>query len=229
LLGSERQGRHRAGSPFGRAAVVGAPAMSRLLRLRSSRRRPILGLVLRARDGHVRTAARSRGSTPIASHDAGTPRRSSTTQQRSELTRPIRARLRRSSPSCAPPATVPTGAGLRGLIVILWRAGATHPRSAGARRGRSRLSPRRLARLSRQRRTAPRGMNALNLVHLHAYLPPLSPVPGSARGPARLPATRPLRRRRHQPPPPRCGSRTTLEGEIERRLRDLAGQAMLEA
>ena len=37
--------------------------------------------------------------------------------------RPTRRRSRRSSPSCAPPATTLHGQRLRGLIVVLWRAG----------------------------------------------------------------------------------------------------------
>jgi len=72
-------------------------------------------------------------------------------------------------------------------------------------------------------------MNALNLVHLHAYVPPLSPVPGER------PRTSALAR--HQAPPATAPPASAtpvrleddLEGEIERRLRDLAGQAMLEA
>src|SRR5215213_4247198 len=42
---------------------------------------------------------------------------------RGSATRPIRPRSRRSSRSCAPPATASTAKRLRGLIVVLWRAG----------------------------------------------------------------------------------------------------------
>jgi integrase len=38
-------------------------------------------------------------------------------------TRPIRPRSRRSSPRCARPGEAPHGRRLRGLMVILWRAG----------------------------------------------------------------------------------------------------------
>jgi hypothetical protein len=74
-----------------------------------------------------------------------------------------------------------------------------------------------------------RARDALNLVHLHAYVPPGSPVPGER------PRTSALARYqaasgdgatslRHP-----GAARGDLEGEIERWLRDLAGQAMVGA
>ncbi len=54
---------------------------------------------------------------------AGLPHRPVRRATRACATRPIHRRSRRSSPSCAPPAIGPTGAGCAALIVILWRAG----------------------------------------------------------------------------------------------------------
>ena len=76
---------------------------------------------------------------------------------RASATRPTRRPSRRSSPSCATPAAGLTAARLRALIVVLWRAGPAHPRSARARRGRPRPAPRLAARAPRQGRPPPRG------------------------------------------------------------------------
>lgn len=83
----------------------------------------MLGLVPRVRRrGHVRTAARPCWPTSLAGDHGGfTPVGRRVT--RACAIRRIRRRSRRSSPSCALQEMARTAAGLRGLIVILWRVG----------------------------------------------------------------------------------------------------------
>ena len=89
----------------------------------SLRTRPILGSSDEPEEGSCLSCC----SIALVDADHRRPCRDSTPADR-RVTRvcaipPIRLRSRRSSPSCAPPATTQHGRRLRGLIVILWRAG----------------------------------------------------------------------------------------------------------